>query len=87
MSKSKRKYSRPYGHVDKIYPKAMLKMDPKGKSLVTKTETLGFVLNPGEAAKLSVALMNALGMMTKKHDTINLTIRLDTKAFTVTLGD
>jgi len=85
MTTRKREYSRPDGHVDKIYPVAISELNPDGQSMLTKTKTLAFSLSAGDAAKLSVALSNAIGLLSKERKLIDLTITIREKRFTVTV--
>jgi hypothetical protein len=85
VTRPRRKYSRPNGRVEKIYPLALAETDSSGKSVISETKTLGFSLNSGEAAKLAVALMNAVSMMSKEYTSIDLTIRISDKHFSVTV--
>jgi hypothetical protein len=86
MTKPRRKYSRPNGYVEKIYPIALTETSDDGKSLLSGTKTLGFSMGSGEAAKLAVALMNAVSLMSKEYKSVDLTITIASRMFAVTVG-
>jgi len=84
VSPSTRKYSRPGCNLDKIYPLQIEDLDSNGTSKLTHSKMIGLVLNPGEAAKLAVALMNAVSMI-DGNQPIDVMIRLKDRRVTVTV--